>query len=70
MEGDILFNIRIAGIVAGIENRYALVRRLCADYICDDSPDFTVAVSDDEIEKEKRAVESSVSDAYDESVCL
>lgn len=70
MEGDILFNIRIAGIVVGIENRNALAKRLCADYICDDNPSFTVCVSDEEIAKEKYIAKASVSDAYAESVCL
>ena len=65
-----MFVIGIAGKTVGIDNRYALVRRLCADYICDESPDFTVCASDSEIENEKRAAVSSVSDAYAESVCI
>lgn len=65
-----MFVIGIAGKTVGIDNRYALVRRLCDDYICDKSPDFTVRASDSEIGNEKRAAVSSVSDAYAESVCI
>ncbi len=65
-----MFNVKIAGIIIGIDNRFELTHRICRNYICEGIPEFSVSVNDDEIEAEKGSVLSRVSDAYAESVCI
>ncbi len=48
-----MFTIRIADINICIQNRYEYVKNMCSDYITDNNADFTLAVSDEEIQKEK-----------------
>lgn len=66
----IVFTIKIAGISVGIDNRHEGVRRLCRDYLTDETPEFTVSVCDSEIESEVSASLTPVTPAYAESICL
>ncbi len=47
-----MFNIEIAKIVIGIDNRYDEVRKISEDYITDAQANFSVCVTEDEILKE------------------
>mgnify|MGYP001864141354 CR=1 FL=1 len=49
-----MFCIKIADIPIGIDNRYPYVRHLCREYIAlEESPAFTVRVSEEEIRQEQ-----------------
>lgn len=47
-----MFNIRIADVVIGIDNKYDYIRNMCHDYISTSPATFTVSVNDEEIERE------------------
>ena len=45
-----MFNVKIAGIIIGIDNRFELTHRICRNYICEGVPEFSVSVNDIEPE--------------------
>ncbi len=47
-----MFNIRIADVVIGIDNKYDYIRDMCRDYISDSPASFSVSTSNEEIERE------------------
>lgn len=47
-----MFNISIAGIPIGIDNRYAEIERISRDFLTDELPEFTVRATDDELSAE------------------
>lgn len=47
-----MFNIRLADVVFCIDNKYTYIEEMCADYICEDSADVKISVSDSEIKAE------------------
>ena len=47
-----VFCVRMAGIPIGIKHRYSYIRRLCAGYITQDTPLFTVCASDQDLIRE------------------
>jgi hypothetical protein len=65
-----VFTIKIAGVNVAIDNRYEGVRRLCRDYLTDETSDFTVSVGESEIEDEVAASVTPVTSAYAESICI
>ena len=60
--------IKIADIPVGIDNRYKYLEGLTRDYLTDDSPVFTVSVSDAEIERERADSGEQFSDGYLEGI--
>ncbi len=60
--------IDIGGITVGIENKYTYFYEFAKDYLTDRTPEFTVSVSDEEIEAEHLVSEVSAPDAYFESI--
>lgn len=52
-----MFVARLAELNIGIENKYDYLYRICADYITDHTPDFTVSASDDEIMEEGKGTD-------------
>ena len=65
-----MFCIEIAGIPIGIDNRYKYIKRHCRGYeIEGKEPDFTVSVTEEEIEKAQHP-EKPRSKGYVESLCL
>lgn len=44
-----MFVVRLAELNIGIENHYDYIYKMCVDYITDNTADFTVSASDDEI---------------------
>lgn len=67
-----MFTIKIADLTVEIHNRYPYVRRLCENYVVEDTekPDMIVSVSDEEIEKEMVATEVPTMPGYAEGVCV
>ena len=70
-----MFNIKIAELNILIDNKYPLLERMCQDYICaDEEADFSVSVSEAEIEAECSDSETVIghraSPAYAESICI
>ena len=65
-----MFCIEMAGIPIGIDNRYEYIERLCRGYeIEGKAPDFTVSVTEEELQKAQDA-ERPYSSGYLESLCL
>lgn len=64
-----MFCIRLADIPIGIENKYQDVEKLCKGYMTEDSPEFTVSASEEEIQKEREGDETA-SLGYCEGLCL
>jgi hypothetical protein len=63
-----MITINIAGIPVGIDNRFSHIANMAKDYLTDETPFFTVSVTDAEIEEEKSFSETSYSDAYYEGI--
>ena len=63
-----MFTIKIADLPIAIDNRYDWVFRMARDYLTDEEPVFTVSVSDEEIEAERRASNTDYPSAYYESI--
>lgn len=65
-----MFQIKMAGLVIGIENKYKHVSRLCEKYkVEDEKEDFRVSATDQEI-REEQAGNTWFSLPYCESLCL
>lgn len=66
-----MFTINLAGIKIRIDHKYEFVKRQCFDYIItDDSYDFAVSVSDEDLDTERKIGEPGLPDGYLESVCI
>lgn len=66
-----MFKIKIAGLVIEIDNKYGYIRRLCRDYITDEeTADFTVSATEEELLEEQREGNDEVSLSYCESLCI
>ena len=65
-----MFIIEIAKIKIQILNKYKYLEKLCNDYIIDGSSfDFSISVSDSEIEEEKKKDDLNHTLGYLESIC-
>ena len=65
-----MIKIKLADIIIDIDNRYSFLEKQCEDYtVKDGNADIFVRVTDEEIEKERKASEHSFSDGYLESIC-
>ena len=66
-----MFVIEIAKVKIQINNRYPYLKKLCEDYIIDSTTyDFSVSVSEDEIENEKKQTNEHFTDGYFEGICV
>lgn len=66
-----MFKIDIAGIIINVDNEYPFVENVCRDFIIEsESFDFSVSVTRDDFENEKRVNSPSLSDGFIESVCI
>ena len=63
-----MFNIEIAGITIGIDNKYDYTEKLAQLYKTDKEPMFTVKASEEDIEKEGKNFEGRFSKGYFESL--
>lgn len=70
------FQIKLAGLVIGISSLYGEVYRLCKDYVSDGAESFHIAVTPEDIARERKHSESSdrsagsFSDAYLETLAV
>lgn len=72
--------MRIAGHVAAVKSIYPSTKRFCAEFLCDEVPDFSVSVTPEDIcfEREKSAREDALegipvrqfTDAYLETIAV
>ncbi len=62
--------IKIAGIPMAVDHRYPRVAALCADYLTEEAPLFTVAASDEELQAEREISAGNFSEDILESVCI
>lgn len=66
-----MFQIKIAGLVIGVENKYTYVSRLCKNYkVKGQTEDFRVSATEAEIRKEKAGGPKWLSRGYCEALCL
>lgn len=63
-----MVKINIANLTIGIENRFEHIKHQAIDYLSDGEPLFSVSVSDEEIEEERRAYGVEAEDGYFESL--
>jgi hypothetical protein len=63
-----LITIKIAEIAIGIDNRYENIVHFAKDYLSDEKPEFTVSVTDEEIEEERVFSETDYTPGYYESI--
>lgn len=69
--GCILFTIKIADLNITIYNKYSFVENACAQYITDSHLcDFSVSVTEEELETERKISGIEFSVGYTESVCI
>ncbi len=64
------FTLKIAGIPIQVEHRYSYIRQLCDDYLTDESPFFSIVISDEQIEAEMKRTKGRFSKECCENNCL
>ncbi len=65
-----MFCIKVAGAVIEIDNIHSHVKEYCRDFLCDESPDFRVKITFDEIKEYSRGRSSGVSDEIAERILV
>ncbi len=66
-----MFTVRLAGYTIKIDNRYDFVENLCKEYTVEaDAADFTVSVSNEDMENERLLSPEEFSDGYLESLAV
>ena len=63
-----MIRIRIADLTVGIDNRYDYIVDLARDYLTEGDADFTVSVTDAELDEERARSEYDFSSGYLESI--
>ena len=61
---------RLAGIPVQMNNRFPELEWLCRDYLTDEDPLITLAVTQEEIEEERAKQADIFTDGYLETICL
>lgn len=66
-----MFQINIAGLTIGIDNRFNMVHMMCEGYEADDvEPDFTVSATVDELRAQRDIDDEWCTPAYCETLCI
>ena len=66
-----MFNIKIAGFVICIDNKYDYIEKQCIKYITKETKiDFLASCTREEMEEERAKSEEIYSDGYIESICI
>ncbi len=63
-----MITIKIAELAIGIDNKYKSIEYLAKDYLTDEEPEFTVRVTEEEIEEERISSETDYTPSYYESI--
>ncbi len=64
------FNVEMARLVVEVNCRYEFTKHYCQDYLTDKQADFSVSVSEEEIEQEIAVSPYSPRPPYAESICV
>lgn len=64
------YNVEMAKLVVEVNCRYDFTERYCRDYLTDKPADFSVSVSEEEIEQEIAVSPYTPQPAYAESICV
>lgn len=64
------FEIKIGGVTIEIHHRYEYIKDLCKDYITDGKADFSVSVTDEQIQAEMAFMENQFTVPMCECTCL
>ena len=65
-----MVNVKLADIAIAMDNRYPDLAWLCAGYETDEEAKIHISVTDEELEKERRAQTYAFSPGYLETVCM
>lgn len=65
-----MVRVQLAGIPVQMNNRFPELEKLCRDYVTDEAPLITLAVTQEEIEEERAKQVDILTDGYLETVCL
>lgn len=65
-----MLKINIANITVEIHHKYDVLPRVAADYLCDGDADFSVSVTDAEIEREQEGLSNGFSKGELESIAI
>ena len=65
-----MITIKIAGLAVGIDNRYPHLEGLCAEYLTEEPPLFTVRATDEALDEEARVSDAPYPRGYLESVVV
>lgn len=67
-----MFQIKLAGRIIRIDNRFLFVKNLCREYMVPDNIpfDFTVSIPYDSIVQERNRASEQFSEPYCESICI
>ncbi len=65
-----MFVIKIADMCIGIENKYEYIRHMCRDYITDETAEFIVCASDEEITRESEGGQEKFPSEYLETLAI
>ena len=65
-----MVKVKLAGIPILMNNRFPELEWLCRDYLTDEAPLITLAVTQEEIEEERAKQAGIFSDGYLETICL
>ena len=65
-----MFNMKIADIVIGIENKYEYIREMCRDYVTEEEAEFCVSVTDEEIMREDEVEKTGFPPFYLETLAI
>lgn len=65
-----MFNIKLADIAIGIDNKYEFIKDMCRDYITEEDAQFTVSTTDEEIMAEQENSEERFPPFYLETLAV
>lgn len=66
-----MLKLSIAGLIVGVDNKYAYTSELCRDYLTDSGEvDLAVSATADDLKKEAEGSDRSYSEAYLESIAI
>ena len=63
-----MIKIKIADITVEIDNKFEQIKTLCRDYLTEQTPQFSVTATEEQIKKEREESEFDCSDGYCETI--
>ena len=65
-----MFDIKIADVSIRIDNKYEYIREMCRDYLTEETPEFEVSATDEEIMRENDGYEGDFPPFYLETLAI